>query len=155
MVVAIIGILASIVLTSVQTSRVKSRDAQRMKDIEMIQGGVEMYYRDTGHYPVGGAGSNNTCWTNPADPNYTNTACNPLYSLISARYMTTVPHDPGKNAYVGTGCGGAQFYAYWSDGTSYLIGAVQEAKGSSGCTQVGNWIGSADNTYTYQYYARN
>ncbi len=46
-------------------------------------------------------------------------------------------------------------YAYWSDGTSYLLGAVSEAQGSLACTQTGNWGGPAANNYTYQYYVKN
>ena len=154
-VVAIIGVLAAIVLVSLQNARVNARDAQRLKDLETIQGALEVYYRDNGHYPAGGAGSDRACWTNPADGSYMNTTCNPLYPLVSSAYLSSVPYDPGKNGYVGTGCGGAQFYGYWSDGTQYLIGAVQESQGSSGCTQTGNWEGLSATDYTYQHYARN
>lgn len=51
-VIAIIGILAGIVLVSLTSSRSKAHDAVRMKDLETMQGAVEMYYRDIGHYPI-------------------------------------------------------------------------------------------------------
>ena len=69
-----------------------------------------------------------------------------------------VPYDPGTDTYLGggaTGCGGAQFYSYWSDGKTYLLGAVQEVDGTSGCTQVGSFAGPTATNYTYQYYVRN
>ena len=70
--------------------------------------------------------------------------------------MPSIPYDPGKDTYLGgTGCGAAQMYAYWSDGKGYLLGAVQETQGTSGCTQVGNWAGPTNTNYTFQYYVRN
>lgn len=50
-VIAILGILASIGLTSFQTSQMKSRDAKRKSDLEQVQRALEMYYNDVGAYP--------------------------------------------------------------------------------------------------------
>ena len=155
-VIAIVGILASIALWSVNNTHIRARDAQRQKDIETLQGAIEQYFADNGHYPVGAAGSDRACWKNPVNSQYTDTVCNPLYVLVASKEMDSLPYDPGANGYVGTGCGGAQFYAYWSDGAKYLLGAVREAQGSVGCTSVGNWEGPTPaSTYAYQLYARN
>ena len=50
-VIAILGILAGIGLTSFRTSQIKSRDAKRKSDLEQVQRAVEMYMNDAGHYP--------------------------------------------------------------------------------------------------------
>ncbi len=50
-VIAIIGILASIVLVSLSSAESKGRDAKRISDIRTIQLALEEYYNDNGHYP--------------------------------------------------------------------------------------------------------
>lgn len=50
-VVAIIGILASIVMVSLNSSRAKARDANRAKSIENIKGALELYFANNGQYP--------------------------------------------------------------------------------------------------------
>ncbi|HBB56654.1 TPA: hypothetical protein DEW47_01445 [Patescibacteria group bacterium] len=151
-VIAIIGILSSVVLASLNTARVKARDARRQSDLSIIRTALELYYSNKNAYPVGGAGSDRDCWVNQQT---TDLSCNPLGALIIDGDIPTVAYDPGRNTYVGSGCGGAQFYAYWSDGQQYLLGAVNESQGSSGCTQVGNWGGPTASSYTYQFYLRN
>lgn len=51
-VVAIIGILASIVLVNVRGFRAKGQDARRIADIRTIQNGLELYYSSEGKYPT-------------------------------------------------------------------------------------------------------
>ncbi len=50
-VIAILGILSGIGLTSFRTSQMKSRDAKRKSDLEQVQRALEMYYNDVGAYP--------------------------------------------------------------------------------------------------------
>lgn len=50
--IAIIGILASIVLASLNSARIKSRDARRISDIKQIQLALELYYNDYLEYPT-------------------------------------------------------------------------------------------------------
>jgi len=151
-VIAIIGLLSSIVLASLNTARSKGRDARRESDLQSIQTALELYYLNRNSYPVGAAGSDRACWVQQQTSDL---GCNPLAALITDKDISAVPYDPGVNTYVGSGCGGAQFYAYWSNGQTYLLGAALESKASSGCTQVGNWNGPADASYTYQFYIRN
>ena len=47
-VVAIIAMLASVVLTSLNTARSKSRDARRLADLKELQAAVEQYVTDNG-----------------------------------------------------------------------------------------------------------
>jgi general secretion pathway protein G len=153
-VIAIIGILASVILVALDSARVKARDARRVEDLQQIQTALEEYYDQYGYYPAGSEASDRSEWVNNDGAN----ANHPLGALKDAGYLSVVPYDPGKNDYLNypaqTGCGAAQMYAYWSDGQHYLLGAVQEAKGTSGCTETGSWNGPAETDYTYQYYIR-
>ncbi|MDP3993506.1 MAG: prepilin-type N-terminal cleavage/methylation domain-containing protein [bacterium] len=160
-VIAVIGLLSSIVLVSLNSARVKARDARRVADLRQISVALELYYDRYNAYPpypttgaAGGAGSDRGDWRN----NTGYTASHPLGALKDAGLMAKVPYDPGLNTYVGggaAGCGAAQFYAYWSNGRQYLLGAVNESQGLSGCSQVGNWAGPTNNVYVYQFYIRN
>ena len=146
-VIAIIGLLSSIVLVSMQGTRAKARDARRLQEIKQIQTALVLYYDRYEAYPVGGAGSDRGCWIN----NGGYSACHPLGALKDAGIMSKVPVDPGANTYIGgTGCGAAQFYAYWSDGQKYLLASVIERNGTAGCTECGGWWGYDCGTYSYQ-----
>lgn len=52
-VMAIIGILATVSLGYFRTSQIKARDARRKSDIEQMRKALEMYYNDYGRYPEG------------------------------------------------------------------------------------------------------
>lgn len=146
-VIAIIGLLSSIVLVSMTGTRAKARDAKRLQEIKQINTALVLYYDRYESYPVGGAGSDRGCWIN----NEGYSSCHPLGALKDAGIMSRVPVDPGANTYIsGTGCGAAQFYAYWSDGQNYLLASVLEEKGATGCTECGGWWGYSCGTYSYQ-----
>ena len=52
-VIAIISVLASIVLVSLNTARIKGRDARRVADIKSLQVALEMYYDSNSNmYPT-------------------------------------------------------------------------------------------------------
>ena len=72
-VVAIIGILSSVVLASLNTARMKARDALRKEQLRQISTALEFYYDAYGVYPpfqpsggLGGCGgdrsANNCYW---------------------------------------------------------------------------------------------
>jgi len=50
-VIAIIGILASIVLVSLSNARAKARDAQRLAQIDSVRKALEIYFLEHGEYP--------------------------------------------------------------------------------------------------------
>ena len=50
-VVAIIGILASIILVGVGSFRARGRDARRVADLRETQNGLELYFTKNGYYP--------------------------------------------------------------------------------------------------------
>ena len=51
-VVAIIGILSSVVLSSLNTARAKARDARRIADFKEIRTALELFYDQFGRYPM-------------------------------------------------------------------------------------------------------
>ena len=51
-VISIIGLLASGVLASLNSARMKARDAKRISDMKQIQLALEMYYADNNGYPI-------------------------------------------------------------------------------------------------------
>ena len=52
MVIAIIGILSSVVLASINSTRAKARDANRISDMKQIQIALELYRETNGSYPI-------------------------------------------------------------------------------------------------------
>jgi len=50
-VISIIGLLSSIILTSVASARQQARDAKRVGDIQAISEALELYYADHNSYP--------------------------------------------------------------------------------------------------------
>ena len=56
-VIAIIGILAAVVLVSLNSARLKARDAKRLADVRQIMTGLELFYNDNGRYPLPAAAS--------------------------------------------------------------------------------------------------
>lgn len=51
-VISIIGLLSSIVLSALNTTRAKTRDAQKVQALEEVQKALTLYYYDKGNYPV-------------------------------------------------------------------------------------------------------
>jgi prepilin-type N-terminal cleavage/methylation domain-containing protein len=107
-VISIIGILATIVLVSLNTARQKARDVRRVADMRQIALALEMYYDD------------NTATGYPGDAEAA--ACDDWAAMVTAveggvGYMTVVPVDPG---------GGSVAYAYNTDLKDYVLRAQLE-----------------------------
>ncbi|HYE22047.1 MAG TPA: type II secretion system protein [Verrucomicrobiae bacterium] len=56
-VIAIIGVLAAVVLVSLNSARSKSRDAKRVADTRQIMTALELYFNDNGGYPPASGGA--------------------------------------------------------------------------------------------------
>lgn len=104
-VIAIIGLLATLAIVSLTTAQRKARDTKRIADIKQLQNAVELYYSENAAYPIAAAATNNT-WT--------------LFGASIASYITNVPIDPENS--------GTDVYVYGSNsaGTQYVIGATLE-----------------------------
>ena len=51
MVIAIIGILATVSIIALSNARAKSRDAKRAGDMKQVQTALELFFNDKGRYP--------------------------------------------------------------------------------------------------------
>lgn len=51
-VIAIIGILSTLSIVGLNSARAKARDSRRLSDVREIATALEMYYSDTGVYPL-------------------------------------------------------------------------------------------------------
>ena len=111
-VISIIGLLSSVVLASLNSARVKTRDVKRVADLRQVVNALELYNSDNGHYPMVG---NYACFDCVG---YLNTpVTTPDAATISAAllpYLKGPIGDP-KNL------GGETGYLYISDGTEYKV----------------------------------
>lgn len=110
-VMAILGIMATLVAGNYLTSARRSRDARRKSDLSMISKALEMYYNDYGQYPLAsagriagcGAGGTGACvWGTSAFSNTT----------TGVVYMKKMPKDPGTYSYLYTTTGGTNYQLY-------------------------------------------
>ncbi len=88
-VIFIIGLLASIVVVSVQGARAKARDAKRKADLRSLRTAIEQYANDNGQYPATSGALH--------DPGCTGENCSYAISTLTtslASYLSPIPHDP-------------------------------------------------------------
>lgn len=112
-VIAIIGILSSVVLSSLNTARSKGYDAERVSNMREVEKALEVYAADhNGKYPIkSGSNWNGTCaaWVvlpqNGAIP-----------GLVAGGYIPELPIDPEVNTTANTCC---YLYNSSSDGSDY------------------------------------
>lgn len=95
-VIAIIGILASVILVNLNSARLKARDARRLAEIKSIQSALEVYFAQNGQYP---GNTDNDCsgWD----------VANQGDSVFINDLGLTMPVDP-----TATSCGGYRYYRY-------------------------------------------
>ncbi len=93
-VVAIIGVLSSVVMVSLNSARVKARDAKRKVELKQITNALELYYNDNGRYPP--FRPSNSCGGNRED--FAISTCTEINWLSTdqnfLKYISTVPKDP-------------------------------------------------------------
>lgn len=106
-VIAIIGILAAVVLVSLNSARMKSRDARRLADVRQVMTALELYYNDNGGYPAAAS--------NHPDP-AAGASASTRFSTYLAAYPT-YPTPANDN-----GCTATDYaYTQVSSGASYTI----------------------------------
>lgn len=87
-VIAIIGVLASTVLASVNSARIKARDARRKADLRQITTALELYYDTYGAYPP--FRPSNSCGGNRAD--WATSLCtNTNWLTTDANFLSFLP----------------------------------------------------------------
>lgn len=130
-VIAIIGILSSVVLASLNSARVKGRDARRISDIKQLQLALELYYDNHQGYPGAAYSSGNASTT--------------LTALVTENFISSIPGDPTNNAtytysYAGTDLAGAACTT--GPCASYIVKAVIEGSGATPAGDVDNSAGA-------------
>jgi type II secretion system protein G len=129
-VISIIGLLASVVLVSLNQARTKSRDAARKADLRQIQTALELYYNDNGAYPCSTpTGSCSGITWMASDPGTPGTyVAGAWISGLTPNYITKLPSDPkggSPSSYtlsVQPGCSAwPSSFLYFSDGTDYAL----------------------------------
>ncbi|MEK9181227.1 MAG: prepilin-type N-terminal cleavage/methylation domain-containing protein [Patescibacteria group bacterium] len=111
-VIAIIGILAAVVLVSLNSARSKSRDAKRVADVRQIMTALELFYNDNNSYPAANAG-------NHPDP----AAGNPAFSTFLSLYPTyPAPTNDGGCAVGGLWATADYHYISAAPNSTYTIG---------------------------------
>lgn len=86
-VIAIIGLLATLAIVSLTTAQQKARDTKRIADLKQLQSAVELYFSQSGtnKYPNG-----LTVWTGASTATSLETAIGP--------YITNMPTDPSNTS---------------------------------------------------------
>lgn len=128
-VISIISLLSSIVLASLNTARIKARDARRMEDLRQIRTALELYYDDNGNYPVISGWVYSTNWG--------------TLQTALAPYLKKMPVDPINNTN-GPWTTGRYTYAYGNNTASYpneydLVAQFENTSNSNRCELKG-WI---------------
>ncbi len=113
-VIAIIGVISSIVLSSLNTSRNRANDAKRISSIKQVQTALEAYYND-----------NNSQYPTSADVAFPGI----LSSALTPGYISSIPSDPNPSTpfrYYTASQNPAQFYAiliqYQTKPSCYVCG---------------------------------
>lgn len=117
LVLAIIGLLASVILLALTQTRIKGRDSKRVQDVKNLIKGMELYFSENNTYPKYGT----------ADTAYLlSTALTGAVPPLAPNYTASIPQDPL------TGTAGVQPYQYiWGNGgKDYGINVYYELTGA-------------------------
>lgn len=90
-VVAIIGLLSSVVLTSLNSARGKARDARRIADLSQMQLAVELFYDSNNRYPSSVDGDCTHLTSFLPGGCLENT-------VVTEGFISTLPKDPNPSA---------------------------------------------------------
>lgn len=113
-VISIVSLLSSVVFSSINSARVKTRDTKRISDIRQIRIALELYKSKNGDYPVAGP------WILSTDANWDTTSA--LQTAL-APFMPKLPKDPVNNP--GTPwVEGGYVYAYGYNPALYSYGTT-------------------------------
>lgn len=94
-VMAILGILATLIAGGFRTAQMRGRDAQRKSDLKEIANSLALFYTDYGRYPADSGGLVMGCPYNPATS--TGSVCawgSGEFTDGNTIYFKTMPKDP-------------------------------------------------------------
>lgn len=113
-VIAIIGILAAVVLASLNTAREKSRDASRIQTLKEVQKALELYYSENGNYPIYSG-----TWSGSSAGCYGGAGLG-ISELVSDGFLPRVPEDPrpsGSDCFIYQSSADGSIYKYMAHRT--------------------------------------
>ena len=100
-VVAIISLLSSVVMASLNSARIKARDVKRVADFRNIASAMELYFDKYGRYPLS---PNLCCSSDDHNKNFESM----MGLLVNERFLSSIPKAPSSgNPYMGYDYGGA------------------------------------------------
>jgi prepilin-type N-terminal cleavage/methylation domain-containing protein len=94
-VISIIGLLASVVLVSLNSARLKSRDAKRVADLNQMSKAFELFFNDKSSYPTTNSAINGSTWGTMSAP--ASGVCGAVAGCINyvvPNYVTRIPTAP-------------------------------------------------------------
>lgn len=97
-VMAILGVLVSIVAGNFRSAQLRGRDTQRKSDLKQLSHSLELFYADYGKYPDEVSQAISACPYDPATG--TGTACSwggDEFTDGKTVYFKTMPSDPSSN----------------------------------------------------------
>ncbi len=111
-VISIMGLLSSVVLSAVNSARVKARDTQRIQALEEIRKALTLYYHDNGQYPVpSGAYATGDNSSNYSSGGGSVSSWAALGGVL-APYLSSLPVDPVNSMTTG-------YNNIWNNSTIY------------------------------------
>ena len=110
MVIAIIGILSAVVITSLNSSRLKARDARRIVELRQIRLALELYYDSNGYYPQSSCGWDCNGYKLSYDSSWNSLAAD------LAPYIASLPKDTVNSSCTPWNSGDCFSYAYGNVG---------------------------------------
>jgi prepilin-type N-terminal cleavage/methylation domain-containing protein len=154
-VVAIIGILSSVVISSLNTSRAKARDIRRKSDLHQIRTVLAMYFNERGDYIENGSGcgygGNGYGWFNSSGGSYPKSI---MQCLIEAGVANQEIIDP--TGYKSGSSPTNSYHAYMkytcgSPVKTYVYAKLESIPQSSTATD-GTCCATCDSSYGMNYY---
>jgi type IV pilus assembly protein PilA len=156
-VIAIIGLLSSLAVVSLNSARIKARDALRKADMAQMRTAVNLYYSDHNKYPICGT-FNSTAADFGADVGNSGDISNPVGANGSWCYINVLknvltegarpliqdmPVDPRNKQnipLVGNNGGDSTYiYRYVSDGDQYAFVYTLEEGGAQPMQIIRGW----------------
>ena len=125
-VISIIGLLSSVVLSVLTTTRAKARDTQRIQALGEMRKALLLYYDTNGKYPGGSGAITNTStsYNSGVLGNW-----NLLQTAIGNNFIAVLPVDP-KNTTTGVNATIGYNNIFWQSSLSYGYGYRVKNDGS-------------------------
>lgn len=114
-VIAIIGLLSTMAIVGLNSSRLKARDAERRFDLNQMTKALMLYWEDNGVYPTTAGAWWGTC---SSYGSHGTSGASGWIPNIAPAYVAVLPTDPNP-------IGASYCYLYRSDGTNYKILAYE------------------------------